>query len=1053
MGGPVRWFIDNPIAANLLMVFLLIGGLLGVQALDKQFFPEFELNRVNVSLAYPGAGPSEIEEQICIRIEEAIHDLTGIREIRSTARQGLGTVVIEAEPNYDMQRLTAEIKTRIDAIDTFPQDAERPVVTELAHRNHMAVVSLAGDIGERELKELGEQLRDDLAGQPHVSVVELASPRPYEVAVEVSEYTLRRYGLTFTDVVAAIRGSSLNLPAGAIKSSDGDIQLQTRGQAYNRYDFERIPLLTTRDGTQVLLGDVATIVDGFEDQDVRTRFNDKPSHNLHVFVTSNPDTLKTSEVVHAWVEDARRRLPPGVELAVWQDSSVPFKGRVNTLLKNGLGGLLLVFLVLVLFLRPKLAWWVCVGIGVAFTGTLFMLQYTGVSLNMISLFAFLLILGIVVDDAIIVGESIHARQMAGETGSQGALSGTRSVIKPVMYAVISTMIFFAPLLFMPGDMADAATAIPIVVILALTFSLVECLLILPPHLAHMRAPRPSRFALLRQLETLRQGCADSMTRFASNVYRPFLARSLQANLLVASIFLVALLISLALYAGGWLRTGFFPSINSDYVVAEIELPEGGAFSDTLRVLRQVEAAAISVKSEYNADPDLNIFGPVIGHIDSRGQNNEVKVTVESTSDLVDTADLARRWQELIGDITPLKNLQLDYTINERGKPIRLVLASPSLDDLRAVAVELRQVLESYPGVHNINDTLDSPRDELVLDLKPAAENLDIALADLARQVRQAFYGAEAQRIPRTKEDVRVMVRYPENERLSVDNLSGMRMRTPEGTEVPFDTVADIRYEPGYLTIERLDRKRTLEVSADVARGVSDPRAVVNAIIQTHMPEWRARYPGLSLGLDGELQEESDFMSAMLKYMGLSMLVIYALMAIPFRSYWQPILVLTAVPFGVMGAIFGHLILNWQVSIFSLMGVIACAGVVVNDNLVLIDRINQLRSAGHGVMEALLEAGENRFRPIVLTSLTTFIGLLPIMAETSVQAQFLIPMVTSLAFGILFATAVTLILVPTLYLMGEQLIERMGGAGQPDKVYLSSRGQSAVEPDRGPAHET
>jgi multidrug efflux pump subunit AcrB len=1023
VGGPVRWFIDNPIAANLLMLFLLIGGALGVTALDKQFFPEFELNRVNITMAYPGAGPREVEEQICIRIEEAIHDLNGIREIRSTARQGMGTVVVEAETGYDTQRLTAEIKTRVDAINTFPRDAERPVVTELTYRHHMAVVSLAGDIGERELKQLGERLRDDLASQPHVSVVELASPRPYEVSVEVSEQTLRRYGLTFDDVVEAIRGSSLNLPAGAIKSADGDIQLQTRGQAYERFDFERIPVLSTREGTQVVLGDVATVVDGFEDQDVRTRFNDRPSHNLHVFVTSDPDTLKTSEVVHAWVEDTRRTLPPGVELAVWRDSSVPFKGRVDTLLKNGIGGLLLVFLVLMLFLRPRLALWVCVGIAIAFMGTLFLLQYTGVSLNMISLFAFLLILGIVVDDAIIVGEAIHSRQTAGEAGGEGALNGTRSVVKPVMYAVISTMIFFSPMLFMPGDMADAAAAIPIVVILALAFSLVECFLILPPHLAHMPPPRDPGIAALRRLEAMRRRCADAMTGFARDIYRPFLARCLRANLVVGAVFLVALLVSLALYAGGWLRTGFFPSINSDYVVAKVELPEGRAFADTLRVLYQVESAALAAKSEYNSDPSLNPFGPAIGHIDSSARGNAVEVTIESTSDLVDTGELAHRWRELIGDLGPVQDYQLDHTINEHGKPIRLVLASPSLDHLRAVADELRQVLATYPGIHNINDSLVSPREEIVLDLKPAAENLDVTLAEVARQVRQAFHGAEAQRIPRTKEDVRVMVRYPESERLSVENLSDMRIRTPAGDEVPFDTVAAMRYEPGYLTIDRLNRKRTLEVSAEVARGVSDPRQVVDEIIRTKLPEWRTRYPGLTMALDGELQEESDFMGAMLKYMGLSMLIIYALMAIPFRSYWKPVLVLTAVPFGVMGAILGHLILNWEVSIFSLMGVIACAGVVVNDNLVLIDRINQLRGKGLALIEALLQAGEDRFRPIILTSLTTFVGLLPIMSETSVQAQFLIPMVTSLAFGVLFATGVTLVLVPCLYLLGEQVIAR------------------------------
>jgi multidrug efflux pump subunit AcrB len=825
-------------------------------------------------------------------------------------------------------------------------------------------------------------------------------------------------------VVAAIRRSSLNLPAGVIEAQSGDIQLQTRGQAYERRDFEQIPLVTRRDGTQVLLGDVATVVDGFQDQDVLTRFNDKPSHNLDVYVTSNPNTLATSEVVHDWVESVRDQLPPGVELAVWRDSSVPFSGRVETLLKNGIGGLALVFLVLVLFLRPLLAAWVCAGIGVAFMGTFFLLQYTGVSLNMISLFAFLLILGIVVDDAIIVGESIHSHQAAGEAGSRGAVLGARAVVKPVLYAVTSTMIFFLPMYFMPGDMAEAATSIPTVVILALGFSLIECLLILPPHLAHMGPPRTYRSGLLARLESIRLRFADGMTRFAAEVYRPFLNKVLHNNLVTWALFLVALLISLGLYGGGWLRSAFFPTINSDYVIAEIDLAEGGAYQRTLDVLRQVESAALLVKAEYNRNPVYAADRQAVGHVESRGIDNRVRVILETVSDDIDTRELGERWRELIGDLGDVEDFTMDYTINEKGKPIRLVLAARESAHLEAVGAAVRQRLASFPGVYNVNDSMQSPREEIVLDLKPAAENLSVTLSDLARQVREAFYGAEAQRIPRAREDVRVMVRYPSEERIAVDNLNEMRIRTPGGEEVPFETVANLHYEPGYQTIERLDRKRTLEVTAEVVPGTSDPRLVVAELLRTDLPRWQAQYPGLSLALDGELEEEGQFLSAMLKYMGLSMLVIYALMAIAFRSYWQPFLVLTAVPFGVMGAIFGHLMLNWEVSMFSLLGVIACAGVVVNDNLVLIDRINQLRSGGHGVMDALLRAGQDRFRPIILTSLTTFIGLLPIMAETSVQAQFLIPMVTSLAFGVLFATGVTLLLVPSLYLFGEQMSQRL-----------------------------
>ena len=1035
MNGSIRWFIDNPVAANLLMILLLIGGALAIPALNKQFFPEIEINSVSVSMVYPGASPREVEEQICARIEEAVHDLRGIKEIRSVAQQGLGTVLIEAAQGYDTSQLTAEIKTRVDAINTFPGDAERPVVVENAYRHLMAVVNIAGDISERELKILGERLRDDLSSEPYVSIVELRDPRPYEVAVEVSEETLRRYGITFNDVVNAIRGSSLNLPAGAIKAVSGDIRLQTRGQAYGRVDFEQIPLITQADGVNITLGDVANVQDGFADIDIQNRFNGQPSHALEVFVTSDPQTLRTSEVVHEWIDQTRPSLPEGVSLTMWRDSSVPFVGRVDTLLKNGIGGLGLVFLVLLLFLRPKLALWVCVGIGVAFMGTFFVLQYTGTSLNMISLFAFLLILGIVVDDAIIVGEAIHTHQTNGHPGVEGASMGASSVVKPVMYAVISTMIFFVPMLFMPGDMATAAQAIPVVVILALAFSLIESLWILPSHLAHMGPERPSKSALLRSLETVRSRCADGLVNFSKQQYQPFLEKALRHNLLVCGLFLVALVMSLAVYGGGWIRSAFFPQVNSDYIQVEVTLPDGGAFGRSLEVMDRVEQAAIALRDDYNARAEFQ-EQVAIGNISATARENQVYVIVETLSEAVDTQALAVEFEQSWGDLGPVESLQVDYTINHLGKPITLVLTSSSVAELQAVSAEMRAVLQTYPGVYNINHSLEAPRDEIVLDLKPQAETLSVSLSDLARQVREAFYGAEAQRIPRIKEDVKVMVRYPEEERLSVDDLGELRIRLPEGTEVPFDTVAEVSVEPGYQKIERLDRKRILVVSADVVTGMSSPRAIVDSVINEYLPVWQQQYPSVTVALDGELEEETAFMTAMVTYMGLALLVIYGLMAIPFKSYWQPFLILTAVPFGVMGAILGHLILDWQVSMFSILGVIACAGVVVNDNLVLIDRVNSLRNTGASLYDALVLGARDRFRPIILTSLTTFIGLLPIMSETSVQAQFLIPMVTSLAFGVLFATGVTLILVPCLYLLGEQVGDAAKEMFKPSKSELA-----------------
>ena len=1038
VGTPLSWFIRNPIAANLLMVLLIIGGFMTVPSLDKQFFPTPEINQVSVTMPFPGAGPAEVEEQICIRVEEAIHDLTGIKEIRSIAQQGMGTILIEATQDYPVQRLTADIKTRVDAIDTFPSDAERPVVTELTYRHLMAVVALAGDLDAYELKELGETLRDELARQPYVSVVDLQTTKPYEVSVDISEATLRRYGLSFENVVSAIQGASLNLPAGAIKSREGDVRVQTRGQAYNRADFERIVLFTKRDGTELLLGDVADIRDGFADWDLSVSFDGRPSLEMYVYVTANPDVLRTSETIRQWVAKRQPSLPPGVELSVWRDSAKDFSGRVDTLLKNGIGGLLLVGIVLVLFLRPKLAFWVGTGIAVAFLGTLFMVKYTGVSLNMVSLFAFLLVLGIVVDDAIIVGEAIHTHQTRGEFGERGALLGVHSVVKPVMFAVISTMVFFFPMMMMPGEWAVAARAIPVVVILALAFSLVECLLILPAHLAHLGPEKPAKNPLMRQLEQWRRVCAEGMLNFARYRYRPFLARCLNQHYLVGAIFFVAFVFSIALYGGGWLKTAFFPRVNSDYVYATVEMPEGGPYTVTELLRDRMLASAEELKLEWNERDEFRET-PAVSHVSAVSEANRITMVIGTVSEDVDTEELARDFRERVGPVPEAKSIRMDFTIRDPGKPIKLVLASRSTEELIGVVPEVRRALAAYPGVFDISDSFDSARDEVVLELKPAAEGLGITLAQVARQVRQAFYGAEAQRIPRGREDVKVMVRYPESERRSIGNLDDMYIRTSAGAEVPFQTVASYRIEPGYQKLERLDRMRTLEVEADVSWDGATPLEVVTAVIEDWLPQWQQRYPGLQLKLDGELQEEAEFQRAMLKYMVLAMLVIFGLMAIAFRSYWQPFLVLTAIPFGIMGAIFGHALLNWQISIFSMMGVIACAGVVVNDNLVLIDRVNTLRGEGLTLREAVLQAGEDRFRPIILTSLTTFVGLLPIMSETSVQAQFLIPMVTSLAFGVLFATGVTLVLVPSLYLIGEdvaELFDRLKASGKPRALSLS-----------------
>lgn len=1021
MNQMVEWFIKNPIAANLAMIVILVGGLSSFNKIDKQFFPEQKLNKIQVSVIYPGAGPQEVETQIAMRIEEAIDDLDGIDEINSVSTEGSGTVIVDVEEGYDSQRLLNNVKSRIDAINTFPVEAERPQITELNWKSRMISVALAGHLSEKALKELGEKIRDEMSALPDVAQVELRQPRDYEVSIEISESQLRRYGLRFDDMVNAVKSSSLNLPAGKIQTDGGDIQLQTRSQAYVAADFENIVLIRRNDGTQVLLGDVATVTDGFAEIDVENRFNDKRALALDVYVTTHPDVVKTSDQVSQYVETLRPRLPPTVEVHIWRDMSISFKGRMSMLFSNGIGGLVLVFLILMIFLRPLLAMWVCVGIGVAFVGAFWLLPYTGTSLNMISLFAFILILGILVDDAIIVGESIYTHQQGGEPGPPGAIIGTQSVIKPVWFAVVSTMIFFAPMYFLAGDNA-APKVLPVVVLLALSFSLFEAMFILPSHLAHMGPEKVYKHHLMLRFESWRQRISNSMTDFAANTYRPFLETCMEWRALTMVSFLMALFISFALLGGGWLSSSFFPKVPVDYVVANVALSQGGAFSEVEEVMATVEGAAKRIKREYNDETRTRI-----GSIEAVGYNNSVRVTLEildiENSD-ISAYDVKRLWEQYVGDLPMAEDFDISFTAIPLGKPIEFMMSAPDGATLRQVTEELKKELALYPGIFNVRDSLESPRTEIELKLKPQAETLDLSLSDLARQVRRGFYGEEVQRIPLLREDVKVMVRYPLEERRSEEFLREMRIRTPSGVEVPFETVADIEYVPSYTEIKRRDRKRIATVSADLQPGFSSAQEIMRSVFERKETEWMAQYPGFQLVTDGEELQRAEFVESLKDLFQFAMIVIFGLLAVAFRSYWQPILILSAVPFGFMGAIFGHLVMGMEISMFSLMGILATAGVVVNDNLVLIDRVNHLREKGVSLKNALLQGAQDRFRPIILTSLTTFIGLMPIMAEPSIQAKFLKPMVISLAFGVALATVVTLIFTPILYLVLDALKNRV-----------------------------
>ena len=1039
MRSVVTWFIDNPIAAKLFMVFILVSGLLTFPLLDKEFFPQIKIDTIKVSVNYPGAGPKEVEVNICKRIEEAVKQLGGIKEIRSSAIEGRGEVIIELKQGENTQILLNDIKANVDAIDSFPPDAEPPTIVDQRWRNTMMRLQLSGKVSERDLKELAETMREELAAFPSVAIAELHTPRDYELGIEISRDALLAYDITFDDVAQAIRSYSFNQPAGKIRDDAGDITMQARGQAYQAVDFEELPIRRHSDGAILRVGDIAEVVDGFVDTDIHSVLDGRRSLEIWIINQNNPNILITSEAVRNYVEQQQSLLPDGVELSIWSDASVSYQGRLDTLIYNGSSGLLLVFIVLLIFLRPSLAFWVCSGIAVAFMGAIWLLILTPVSLNIISMFSFIMILGIVVDDAIIVGESIYSQQEMTGDKRQGAINGTLSVMLPVWFAVMSTMIFFTPFFFI-GERPEAATmATP--VILALFFSLFESLLLLPSHIANTQQSLLARMDLIRRnqtivslrhqlarLELVRLNIAGSIPRFASSHYKQVLLWTMSYKRLTLLVFGFFFIFALASIRGGWLPFSFFPRVTSDYVTAEVVLPESSSFNQLMLIADHLESSAYKLKNQVNDEYQYELVEGV--HVTAYGSKARVTVLLEDGNDRPVGSDvLARELQRLIGDLPLVKDLNVGFTIFNLPKPIEFVIRSNDQQQLESFSTALSNQMAEIEGVYNIGTSLDSPSTEINLQLKPEAASLSVSLADAVGQVRRAFYGEQVQRIPRQREDVKVLVRYPKQDRSYEELLNEMYIATSKGSDgsarsqVPLNAVVDTVYSDGFKKIERLDLQRVARVSSDVHRGFS-AGAIVNFLEQGAIADLLMQYPDVDIRLAGEEQENNEFLGEVLFFTVLSMLGIFGVMAIMFRSYWQPLLVLTAVPFGFMGGVFGHLIVGVGLSMFSILGMMACAGVVVNDNVVLIDRINTLRRSGFSAKRAVLTGAIQRFRPIVLTSVTTFLGLTPILLETSVQAQFLIPMVSSLSFGVLFATFVTLLFVPALYLVGDDIQSRV-----------------------------
>lgn len=1046
MNSIVAWFAKNSVVANLLLFVIAAAGLITIGGLKKEVFPEMSLDIVSIQVAYRGAAPEEVEQAVCIRIEEAIQGIDGIKKMTATANEGMGSVTVEILPEYDVREVLDDIKARVDAIDTFPEETERPVTQELTSRFQVINISISGDADQLTLKRIGERVRDELTAMPAISQAELLNAPPYEISIEVAEEALRRWGLTFDAVANAVRRSSIDLPGGSVKTETGEILLRTKGQAYTGLEFETLPLVTRADGTKILLRDVARVVDGFEETDQTAKMDGEPTVMVQVFRVGEQSAIEVADAVYEYIETAQSSMPSGISLTTWQDNAIMLRSRMDLLIRNAITGLLMVFVVLALFLRLRLALWVTVGIPISFLGSLAMMPVFDVSINMMSLFSFILVLGIVVDDAIVVGENIATTQKRDKEGLNAAIKATQEVAVPVIFGVLTTMAAFAPMLFVSGIMGKIMRVFPLIIIPTLFFSLVESKLVLPAHLSHYKEKKkrdkPNIFS--RVWNGFFDFFSDGLEFFIQRVYRPTLEIALEWRYLTMSLALVSVLVTMGLVGGGMVKFVLFPEVESDNTVAFLTMPQEAPAEVTATGVAKIERAAIELREELIAERGTDEFTHILASVGEhpfrlvqsgpgRGAANfsgshlgEVNIALApSETRTITAAEIADRWREKVGQIPGAVELTINSDLIGGGKAIDIQLTGLDLDRVQEAAGVIKAKLAEYAGVVDITDSFRGGKPEIKLAITSKGEALGLTLQDLGRQVRQGFFGEEAQRIQRGRDDIRVMVRYPEDARRSIGDLEDMRVRTPAGDQVPFSTVAVASMGRGFATIARVDRNRSINVQAEVDESVTTGGEVLDSLNVAFLPELLAQYPGISYSFEGSQADMAESMSGLVTGFGVAMFVMYALLAIPLKSYIQPLIVLAAVPFGMVGAIWGHVLLGMPVSFLSMCGMVALAGVVVNDSLVLVNFTNACSTRFGSLEEAVRTAGVARFRPILLTSLTTAAGVTPLILEKSLQAQFLIPMAVALAAGVLFATVVTLVFVPASYLILEDLKNFVG----------------------------
>jgi len=1037
MRGIIEWFARNTVAANLTMVAIVVIGLMTMTTLKQEVVPEIVVDAAMVRVAYPGAAPEEVEEGICMRIEKEVQGLAGVDQVKATAFEGLGIVTIEFLLGENRQQMLDDVKAAIDRIDNFPAEAEEPQTELVEINNRVMTLAIWGDASPEDLREAARRVEDALVAKPGISLVKLSNAPEFEISIEISEGALRRYHLSFDEVVAAVRRSSVDIPGGGLKAESGEILLRAKGQAYVAADFAAIPVRTTAEGGRILLGEIASIRDGFAETDQSNRFNGAPAVMLDIFRVGKQDALGMADLVDEALVFARTRLPQGIQLTRTGDDTKILRDRLDLMLRNGRAGLILVLVSLALFLRLRLALWVTLGIPMSMLGAVALMPSLGVSINLISLFGFIVVLGIVVDDAIVVAENIHEHRQRGKSGLQAAVEGAAEMSKPVIFAVLTTIAAFVPMMLMPGNMGQFSRNIPLVVIGTLVFSMVEALLILPAHLRHLPADNHEQHP---NLWVRIQNRIDRGLRFViDRIYRPTVGWATRWRYLTLSIGIGLFLIVLGYVQSGRIRFNFFPMIEADNVVAELQMPLGTPLAVTEANIQRFERAAQELQAELKNEEGkaliLNITTAVGAQPFKQKQQNsggtaeisvggshlaEVNLELLSAEERAMTGNqILSLWQQRTGPIPGAEELSFSSDLMGGGGDVNIQLSGANMEGLQEASDVLRSELLTIQGVTSARDTFVEGKREIKLALNPEGEALGLRLADLGRQVRQAFYGEKAQSIQRGRDEVDVMVRYPRQDRERLATLEQMRLRTPDGRQIPFGQVTEAHFGRGYSKIDRLDRRRSVSVLGDLDKTVTTPDTVLAALRDSgFLDQLVARYPGMQYSLEGKQREQSEFMATMMRLNALTLIAIFVLLAIPLRSYTQPLIIMSAIPFGFIGAVAGHVYLGLDLTIFSLIGIVALSGIVVNDSLVMMDLINRERAEGIPLRQVVQDAGTKRFRAIMLTTMTTFLGLTPLLLEKSLQARFLIPMAVSVAFGVVFATIITLVLVPSLYLILE-----------------------------------